>query len=357
MRLFRDVIVVCIVLVAGAGVSAAAVRYSITDLGAFGGVSSFVNSINDGGQVVGWYETADGSRYAFLYDHGVSTELGTLGGNYTVTKSINNHGQIVGVSYAGTNHGFIFENGVMRDLAPNGPILYPNAINDDGQIAGYTSTPRAVLFSNGTAIDLGTPSGYLSFAQGINNRGQVVGNYDRPRVGGAETRAFLYSAGKLIDIGTLYGNAFLEVPFTSAESINEQGQIVGRGTTASEDTHAFLYSGGVMRDLGTLGARASTAYSINNVGDIVGEFVNTPIDRRAFIYRDGLITDLNDLIEPGSGWTVQWARDINDFGQIAAVGLNDGASHALLLTPVPEPAAWVAALLMWASMSRRRRPG
>src|SRR5439155_10840547 len=131
---------------------------------------------------------------------------------------------------------------------------------------------------------------------GINNRGQLVGNYERPTIGGggAETRAFLYSDGKLTDLGTLYGKITPDVPFTGAEAINEQGQIVGRATDSNQNMHGFLYSNGVMRDLGTIGARASEAYSINNFGDIVGEIVTNPNDRHAFIYHDGLMSNLNE---------------------------------------------------------------
>jgi probable HAF family extracellular repeat protein len=347
-------IAACITLITCARISAADVSYSITDLGTFGGVSSFVTSINNSGHLVGWYEMSDGSRSAFLYDHGQAATLGTLGGTYTIAKSINDLRQIVGISYTGTNRPFIYQNGVMSDLIPNGPEFYPTGINDSGQISGYTSAIRASLFSNGTITDLGTPSGYLSFAEGINNRGDVVGNYDRPGPFGAETRAFVHSGGKLIDLGTLYGNTFLEVPFTSAEAINELGQIVGRGKTAANKMHAFLYSGGVIHDLGTMGGQSSQAYGINNLGQVVGEFAGTPPERRAFVYRDGVMSDLNDLIEPTSGWTIQWARDINDLGDIAAVGLKDGVSRGVILTPIPEPTELILVLPVWLLLTRRR---
>jgi hypothetical protein len=55
--------------------------------------------------------------------------------------------------------------------------------------------------------------------------------------------------------------------------------------------------------------------------------------------------DLNDLIPAGSGFTLQAARGINDAGQIAGFGTFDGATHAFLLTPVPEPSSLVLACL------------
>lgn len=70
--------------------------------------------------------------------------------------------------------------------------------------------------------------------------------------------------------------------------------------------------------------------------------------------------DLNDLLLPGSGVsdvkvTVR-GGSINDLGQIAAYGTIAGQTHALLLSPVPEPGS--VALLLGAGLLlgfRRRR--
>src|SRR2546421_1981763 len=62
--------------------------------------------------------------------------------------------------------------------------ISPYAINDAGQVAGATgvllpngtAANHAVLWQNGAIIDLGTlPGGNGSYANGINNAGQVVG--------------------------------------------------------------------------------------------------------------------------------------------------------------------------------------
>jgi len=44
--------------------------------------------------------------------------------------------------------------------------------------------------------------------------------------------------------------------------------------------------------------------------------------------------DLNTLIPPGASLHLQWARDINDGGEIAGIGLDvDNNPHAFLLIP------------------------
>jgi hypothetical protein len=42
---------------------------------------------------------------------------------------------------------------------------------------------------------------------------------------------------------------------------------------------------------------------------------------------------LNDLIPPSSGWVLEYAYDVNDFGQIVGAGSLDGQPRGFLLTP------------------------
>ena len=99
-----------------------------------------------------------------------ATPLGTIGGNGSYAWAINASGEVTGSSYyaiwippyPGPNeskwHAFAYSGGVMRDLGSlGGPSSAGTAINDSGQIAGFSSIfvgqqfqNHPVLFANGT---------------------------------------------------------------------------------------------------------------------------------------------------------------------------------------------------------------
>jgi hypothetical protein len=81
---------------------------------------------------------------------------------------------------------------------------------------------------------------------------------------------------------------------------------------------------------------------------------------------DGVAIDLNTLIDPGSGWILNFAYGISDTNWVSGVGLfdPDGAGplgaydRAFLLdvsSAVPEPIFGGAVLPLFALVSRRRR--
>jgi len=102
--------------------------------------------------------------------------------------------------------------------------------------------------------------------------------------------------------------------------------------------HAFLYSGGKMTDLGVF-FDSSVAEAINTSGVVVGtaDMLNNNGTTRehAFIYNGGKLQDLNNLIPSGSGWVLTEATGINDTGQIVCNAYNTttGYTHAFLLNP------------------------
>jgi probable HAF family extracellular repeat protein len=122
------------------------------------------------------------------------------------------------------------------------------------------------LYSSGGIYTLLNVPGanYGTFANGINNRGQVVGEFSGTSTGSLRESGFLYDAG----VYTVLDDP-LATNFTEATGINEQGQIVGEYYDGTH-YHGFLYSGGVYSTIDAPGATSTFAYGINERGQIVG---------------------------------------------------------------------------------------
>lgn len=296
----------------------------------------------------------------------------TLGGTWSTALAINKLGQVVGVSQIPGDafyHGFIYDRGTIYDIGS----IYPNDINNLGQVVGYygteinsDSTVRSFLYSNGAFTDLGTISSdprAQSWANGINDFGQVVGSANTVYVGSV-FHAYLYSEGVMEDIDTIGpdckqseawvinnrgvvlgnerdGGIFLYSRgvmtrlhiFGTALDMNDHGEFVGWGSWDSGLERAFLYREGEFTVLGNLGDSDYTIpLAINENSQIVGQSDIGIVERpwgharvdHAFLYDHGVMTDLNTLIPANSGWELMYATDINNRGQIVGYGVRDG---------------------------------
>jgi len=168
-----------------------------------GDPDSAATAINDRGQVIGISgicQNAVGDQsatHALLWENGQPTDLGNLGSQVWNTPiSLNNHGEVVGFANNTLNNsqGFLWTKANGMQPLPylgddNAGAAYD--INDMGQIVGISNggtepySARAFLYENGTMNDLNTlvvgDSGlYLLLAQGINNRGEIVGTAAEP---------------------------------------------------------------------------------------------------------------------------------------------------------------------------------
>ncbi len=111
--------------------------------------------------------------------------------------------------------------------------------------------------SSYSITDLGTLGGTTSFAEAINNHGQVAGG---ARTGVADVgHAFLWTPGakngvpanpQMQDLGSLPN-----LPYSEAFALNDAGQVVGRAltTVVGPGSDGFFWDGTAMIDLGALG--------------------------------------------------------------------------------------------------------
>jgi probable HAF family extracellular repeat protein len=299
---------------------------------------------------------------------GNNTCIGTPNSCVSTAYDINARGQVVGISLlmTGANHAFLWNPdtpndtaGTMHDLGHlGGDLSIAMGINASGQVTGMSTTadgsrhvflwtPHTPNGTTGTMIDLGSFGGLNAQPlAGINDYGQVAGQYDVDISGNTVTHAFLWtpnapngSSGSMIDLGTLGGNAAV------ASDLNASGQVVGSAANAANLGHPFLWkptspngTTGAMTDLGTLGGSSASATGINAMGQVVGAS-NDPLDETdyAFVWTPatpngitGTMSSLGTL-----GGTSSRAFAISASGQVVGFSLltGDSGRHAFLWTP------------------------
>jgi probable HAF family extracellular repeat protein len=296
--------------------------------------------LNNLGQAAGVSENPT-AAIATLFSRGTTTNLNTLGADVSVATSIGGSGQVAGYNFFDSSpspvaRAFLYSNGSMTDLSSDS--LFPSGtrahgINSSGQVVGEgwltSSSFHAFLYSGGKMVDLG--GGYQASAAAINDAGQIVGN-------GTTAGAFLYSNGKMVSLGVPAG-----ATSSGANAINSTGQIAGVIYPGSGPSHAALYSNGAWTDLGAFpGAAGTSATGINTQGQIVGTAVFPvqsyhpfrPGKHVGFIHRNGVLVDLNTLIPSNSGFTITDAAGVNDSGQILCTATSSaGSAHAVMLNP------------------------
>ena len=189
-------------------------KYKLIDLGTFGGNESWINdatqSLNNPGLVIGESETTVPINPTSLF----ACTYGTATATYVT-------------------HAFAAPNGIAMDLGALPPATQNCSsaawMSDNGNIAGASengavdpvlnvSETRAVLWSKGQLLNLGTFGGSTSFGNSVNNAGQVTG----------------MSLNTVPDTYSIYGYLFF-------------------GSNGSTQGRAFLWDKGKMKDLGSIG--------------------------------------------------------------------------------------------------------
>jgi probable HAF family extracellular repeat protein len=176
-------------------------KRGMRNLGNFGGTCTFAYGLNNHAQVVGWSSLpGDQNSRAFLWEDGVLQDLGgSLGGIATFAFALNEAGQAVGGGYLGGDSAAYFHAalwtkvGHITDLGTLGSDPCSNAtdINALGQVVGGSislteclgegDATDAFLWENGSIVDLNTlipPASllYLVYPDHINDQGEIAGD-------------------------------------------------------------------------------------------------------------------------------------------------------------------------------------
>jgi probable HAF family extracellular repeat protein len=221
--------------------------------------------------------------------------------------------------------------------------------------------------------DLGTVAGMPSStgrAWAINQNGVAAGLSTNAA---GTSQATLWNGGTITNLtslgdGTRFSQAMglndVNVVVGSSSTGQTVGDLTGNGSTTSI-TRAFVWQGGVISELspanlytpvnnGPTTNYHSVALDINNAGLVVGNSQRISGSAAvATLWENGMAVDLNTLIPADGGWTLLSAEGINAGGDIVGFGTLGGATHAYLLTPVPEPSTWLLLLTGMALLYRR----
>jgi probable HAF family extracellular repeat protein len=250
--------------------------YEVIDLGTLGGSDAIALALNDYGQVVGSSLTATGERHAFLWENGVMRDLAPdLHGSEA--SGITNSG-VVGIKTIpdpGTidHRTFVWRDGVREPVGPAWGIV---AVGEDGEVVEWyfdDEHVRSFIWRDGAAQYLGGLSmPDVSSAHAMNAHGQIVGSAMAEEHEGDEIpHAFIWENGAIHDLGLLGDHACDPPPdtkrcgYASAYGINSQGAVVGVSSDTSRAAHAVLWADGTIHDLGQ-----GRAIAINDAGDIIG---------------------------------------------------------------------------------------
>ena len=343
--LWRAAVLITCLLAAAAGCpqNALALSYQVHDLGVLPGtVTTWAESINDSGQVVGWAQNAQQVRYPVIWDSsGNISRIGSLTGE---AKAINNAGQVTGYP------GFLWSPAAgYRAIG----LTAGYGINSRGQVSGFVNHRAAIWNPDGTITNLGEiPGQGTSYGWEISDSGAVAGFYE------VSTTSSVRRPFKWTPETGLVRLPVLSSYFSHALGINSSGQVCGDAYESPGKSYPVVWEpDGTLRKLGVPQSKyfyASGTF-INDAGYVVGtasDFGGSG-GPPAFWTPDGTLSLLDVL----PGYDYGEALCINEKKQIVGYCTSQTTlqSHAVLWEPIPEPSALLALLCGVAGVAWRRR--
>jgi hypothetical protein len=221
---------------------------TVSTLDAPGFVDTLLGNANNRGVVIGNYDNSTVASHAALYSINTQTwtQLPDIPGKpINAGNAINNQGVALGMAYEGDSNnstngvGWTWNGSVYSFFTipqqTNGYLgIFPLGINDSGQVTGYYADSQGkthgFIKDGSTITSFDVPGAENTYADTINNKGEVVGNYTVGNV----SHGFLLS-----------GTECVTVDFPSADNTvlvgnNNIGQITGFQWQASQGAQVFL---------------------------------------------------------------------------------------------------------------------
>lgn len=165
-----------------------------------------------------------------------------------------------------------------------------------------------------TTIDY--PGAFYTLALGINNSGQIVGEYYDLK--SMTTHGFLDTAGSFTTID------FPGAAVTGNLAINNAGSIVGRYVDQGGRIHGWLYQAGTYTSLDYPNASATWAVGINDNNQISGTYRDAASNPHGFQYQAGTFISIDC-----SGCAFDSGNGINGDAQIGGgTNISDGFLYA-----------------------------
>jgi uncharacterized protein (TIGR03437 family) len=261
------------------------------------------------------FSYSDGKTNPFLFPGTNCQPLAAAQGNFVFrTATDSNAGAINNVT---TYQLFVYRNGQYNLLQPPDSVRFVptpilSAVNANGQIATFFSCPApagapfnssvipcAYSVSN-TGVFTRLPDlGGAAYATAINNNGDIAGwsttlnDFTQCCYASSSGSVILWSQGSM---KTLTSAALLPgVP----TSMNSKGQIVGGASANAQLTVAgpgYFYDGSTFNPVQVTGASKTVPAWINDIGEIVGNYESKDHSVHAFYYSNGVALDLNTLV-------------------------------------------------------------